>query len=70
METFSRINIHNLAMLNHTSELAVRLMLLLGLEAEGTRVTPREVAPRLDCSESYLAKVMGRLVQARLLDSR
>jgi Rrf2 family protein len=56
-------------MITQTSELALRALLLLALEAGDEPSSPRQLAERLDCSQSYLAKVMGMLVKARLLRS-
>jgi len=56
-------------MITQTSELAIRAMLLLGLEGGNEPLSPRQLGERLDCSRSYLAKVLGLLVKARLLRS-
>lgn len=56
-------------MITQTSELALRALLLLALEAGDEPLSPRQLAERLDCSQSYLAKVLGMLVKARLLRS-
>jgi Rrf2 family protein len=56
-------------MLTRTSEIAVQALLVLGLESAGEPASPRQLAERLDCSPSYLAKVLGMLVKARLLRS-
>ena len=56
-------------MLTRTTELAIRALLVLGLETEGTPWTPRVLADRLDCSPSYLSKTLGHLTRAGLLES-
>jgi len=56
-------------MLTRTSELAIQALLVLGLEGSGEPTPPRYLAERLDCSPSYLAKILGMLVKARLLRS-
>jgi Rrf2 family protein len=54
-------------MLTQTSELAIRSLLLLGLEGDGKPLPPRRIADRLDCSRSYLAKTLGTLARAGVL---
>lgn len=56
-------------MLTTTSELAIRALLVLGLEQAGEPVTPRALAERLECSRSYLGKTLGLLTKAGLLRS-
>lgn len=56
-------------MLTQTSELAIKSLLLLGLEGNEDPLSPRPLAERLDCSPSYLAKIFGLLVKAGILRS-
>lgn len=56
-------------MLNRTTLLAVRSLVLMGLESPDRPLTPRQLATRIDCSESYLAKTLGSLVKAGILRS-
>lgn len=56
-------------MLTSTTELAIRALLVLGLEQSGDPMTPRALAARLDCSRSYLGKTLGLLTKAGLLES-
>lgn len=56
-------------MITRTSELALRALVVLALEGGDEPVSPRRLAERLDCSPSYLAKVLGMLVKAGLLRS-
>jgi Rrf2 family protein len=56
-------------MLTRTTETAIRALLVLGLEGAAGPTPPRRLAERLDCSPSYLAKILGMLVKARLLRS-
>jgi len=55
--------------LTQTSELAVRALLLIGLEGGTEPVPPRRLAERLECSPTYLAKTLGLLVKAGVLRS-
>lgn len=59
----------NYLVLTQTSELAVRALMLLGLEGGTRPVPPRRLAERLDCSPTYLAKTLGLLVKAGVLRS-
>lgn len=56
-------------MMTRTSELALQALLVIGLEGDGEPLSPRQLADKLDCSQSYLAKVLGMLVKAGLLRS-
>lgn len=56
-------------MLTRTSELAVQALLVIGLEGAEEPLSPRQLADKLGCSQSYLAKVLGMLVRAGLLRS-
>ena len=55
--------------LTQTSELAIRALLLLGLDGGSEPVPPRRLAERLECSPTYLAKTLGLLVKAGVLRS-
>jgi Rrf2 family protein len=57
------------AMLNSTTELALRALLVIGLDGAGRPLSPRRLSERLECSPSYLAKVLRMLVRARILRS-
>lgn len=56
-------------MLVRTTELAMRALLLMALEGDGTPVTPRQLAERLDCSATYLGKTLGLLVKSGVLEA-
>ncbi len=56
-------------MLTGTSELAIRALLVIGLDRSGEPLSPNQLSERLDCSPSYLAKVLRSLVRAGILDS-
>lgn len=56
-------------MLTHTSEIAIRSLIYLGLKGHDGPIPPHEIAARMGCSPSYLAKVMGQLVKAGILRS-
>lgn len=56
-------------MLTRTTEMAIRALLVLGLEQDADPMTPRVLAERLDCSASYLSKTLGLLTKAGLLES-
>ncbi|TNF37547.1 MAG: Rrf2 family transcriptional regulator [Deltaproteobacteria bacterium] len=56
-------------MLTSTTELAIRALLVLGLEQSRDPMTPRALAERLDCSPSYLGKTLGLLTKSGLLQS-
>lgn len=56
-------------MLTGTSELAIRALIVIGLDDGGEPLSPNQLAERLACSPSYLAKVMRGLVRAGILDS-
>jgi len=56
-------------MLNQTSELAIKTLVFLALEGNGSPMSPRPIAESLNCSRSYLAKTTGLLVRAGILRS-
>jgi Rrf2 family protein len=56
-------------MLNQTSELAIKALVFLALEGDGSPMSPRPIAQSLGCSRSYLAKTTGLLVRAGILRS-
>lgn len=56
-------------MLVKTTELALRALTVMVLENDGTPATPRALAERLDCSQSYLGKTLGFLVKYGILES-
>ncbi len=55
--------------LTQASELAIQALLILGLRGSDEPVTPRELAEQMDCSHSYLSKVLGALTRDGLLVS-
>ena len=56
-------------MLTGTSELALRALIVIGLDETGEPLSPNELSEVLECSPSYLAKVLRSLVRARILES-
>ena len=54
-------------MLTQASELAVRVLVVVALERRGEPLTPRTLAARMDCSASYLSKVLGSLSRVGIL---
>jgi len=56
-------------MLTGTSELALRSLVVIGLDETGEPLSPPQLAQRLRCSPTYLAKVLRSLVRAGILDS-
>ena len=56
-------------MLTKTTELAIRALTWLAMQERTEYHPPREIAMRMGCSPSYLAKVMGGLVKAGILRS-
>ena len=58
----------NPVMISKAAALAVHSMMLL-VSAEGKRLSVKEIAHRLNVSESHLAKVVRRLVRVGLLAS-
>jgi len=56
-------------MLTGTSELAIRALIVIGLDDGGEPLSPNQLAERLACSPSYLAKVLRGLVRAGILES-
>lgn len=56
-------------MLNKTSEIALRALILVAVEGKDKPLTPRMVADRLDTSPTYMAKITGLLVKGNILRS-
>lgn len=56
-------------MVNATSELGMKALLVIALESEGTPISPGWLAQRFEGSRSYLAKILGMLARAGLLRS-
>mgnify|MGYP001820735389 CR=1 FL=1 len=56
-------------MLTQASELAVRALVVLSLESKGDPLPPRVLAEKMDCSPSYLSKVLGVLTREGILAS-
>ncbi len=56
-------------MLTQTTELAIRALLVIALEGDEAPWTPKRLAERLTCSETYLGKTLGLLVKAGVLSS-
>jgi Rrf2 family protein len=56
-------------MLTQTSEIAIKSLIYLGLKSNKSPIPPYEIAEKMGCSSSYLAKVMGQLVKAGILRS-
>lgn len=56
-------------MLTGTSELAIRALIVIGLDESDEPLSPNQLAERLDCSPSYLAKVLRGLVRGGILES-
>lgn len=56
-------------MLTQTSETALRALLYIALCERGIILTPREIAPKLHASPTYLAKITRMLVKAQILES-
>lgn len=56
-------------MLNQTSETAVKALIFIGMSEPNEIVTPREIAPKLGASPTYLAKITRMLVKADILVS-
>ncbi|MGF1571564.1 MAG: RrF2 family transcriptional regulator [Sumerlaeia bacterium] len=56
-------------MLTQTSETALRALIFIGLSPRGQILTPREIAPKLNASPTYLAKITRMLVKAQILES-
>lgn len=56
-------------MLTGTSELAIRALIVIGLDESDEPLSPNELSEVLECSPSYLAKVLRSLVRARILES-
>ena len=55
--------------MTQTCELAIRALVVLGLEGNGRPTSPKRLASRLDCSPSYLAKTLRALVKSGILQS-
>ena len=56
-------------MLNRTTEMAIRALLVMGLEQSSEPVKPKVLAERLECSPSYLSKTLALLTRAGILQS-
>lgn len=56
-------------MLTQASELAIQALLILGLRETDEPVPPRDLARRMNCSQSYLSKVLGALTREGILAS-
>ncbi|MDX1973907.1 MAG: Rrf2 family transcriptional regulator [Candidatus Sumerlaeia bacterium] len=56
-------------MLTLTSETALRALIYIAHCEKGSVLTPREVAPRLNASPTYLAKITRMLVKSQILES-
>ncbi len=56
-------------MFSRTSELAIRALIFLALQEDASPLSPRQIAAKLDCSPSYLAKTIQLLVKAGILRS-
>jgi Rrf2 family protein len=56
-------------MLTGTSELAIRALIVIGLDESDEPLSPNQLSETLDCSPSYLAKVLRGLVRGGVLDS-
>ena len=56
-------------MLTQASELAIQSLLILGLRGADEPIPPRELARQMNCSHSYLSKVLGALTREGLLVS-
>jgi Rrf2 family transcriptional regulator, nitric oxide-sensitive transcriptional repressor len=54
-------------LLTQASELAVRVLVVVALEQRGEPLTPRSLAERMQCSVSYLSKVLGSLTRVGIL---
>ena len=57
-------------MITQTSEIAVKAMIFLARRESDALITPKRIAEVMGCSPSYLAKVMGNLSKANLVESR
>lgn len=57
------------AMLTRTTEMAIQALLVIARDGHGEPVTPKQLADRLECSQPYLAKTLGQLVKAGVLNS-
>ncbi len=56
-------------MINQTAELAIKVMIRLAVNRDESPVSPHALADEMDCSPTYLAKVMGDLAKAGLIRS-
>lgn len=56
-------------MLTQTSETALRALIYIALNEAGQVITPREIAPKLNASPTYLAKITRMLVKSDILVS-
>jgi Rrf2 family protein len=57
-------------MLTHTSEIAIRALVYLGLSGSEQPVPPRLIASAIACSPTYLAKTLRLLGRAGIVRSR
>lgn len=57
-------------MITQTTEMAIQALICLELEGDGHPRTPRDLAERLGCSPTYLAKTVGQMVKAGILQSQ
>lgn len=56
-------------MITQTTEMAIQALILLAQEGSDAPRTPKDLAQRLGCSPTYLAKTAGQLVRAGVLTS-
>jgi len=56
-------------MFTQTAQLAINASIVLGKESNGQPVTPALIAESLQCSQSYLQKVLSDLTKAGILDA-
>ena len=56
-------------MLTQTTELAIKVLILLALKEQGRPYAPRVLAGWIGCSPTYLSKILGQLSKAGLLRS-
>lgn len=56
-------------MLTQTTEIAIKSLIYLTLRGGDRLIPPYEIAEKMGCSPSYLAKIMAQLVKAGILRS-
>jgi Rrf2 family protein len=56
--------------LTQTSETAIRALVYIVHTSDGTPITPKAMAEKLEVSPTYLAKIIGQLVKAGILRSQ